>query len=476
VGIVGSGLAGVAMASKLTMAGFKDFTVFERSAGPGGVWWDNVYPGAEVDTESISYSYSFIDYDWRRTHGTQAELQKYTEDVIDHFGMRGHFKFSCRVDAAIWDEDRGVYELKLGDGTEAEVDILVSAVGMLNEPRIPDWPGMESFEGPLFHSSRWEDHEMSGKRVAVIGTGCTAAQIVPAIAPLAGHLDLYQREPGWVLPKEDRDFTPEEREKTMRYWWRTKIVRYQRFLAIQRYLGSFTVGSKKHEELTEECMNLIRSQIEDPELQKLVTPKYPYGCKRPIKASNFYPALTRENVSLVPKAVTELTPNGVVDSGGVERPADIVILAVGFRAAEFLADLEIIGRDGRSLKDIWNGNPRALAGLTVPGMPNFFMLYGPNTNGGGPMTAQQERQAEAVVRVARRMQRRGLKSVDTDPESMDKYVEWIDRQNGERWSALATGCNNYFFSATGRNVTQWPLSHLRYWWSTISATRSLNGK
>lgn len=473
---MGSGLAGVAMASKLSMAGLRDFTVFERSGGPGGVWWDNVYPGAEVDTESISYSYSFIDYDWGRTHGTRAELQQYTEDVIDHFDMRSRFRFSTKVESAAWDEERGAYGLRLGDGTEAEVDILVSAVGMLNEPRIPDWPGMDDFEGPLFHSSRWEEHDMTGKRVAVIGTGCTAAQIVPAIAGRVGHLDLYQREPGWVLPKEDRDFTRDEREERMRHRLRTKVQRWRTFLAIQQYLGSFTVGSEKHEELTRRCMHLIESQIEDPELQKLVTPSYPYGCKRPIKASNFYPALNRRNVDLVPKAVTELTAKGVVDSDGVERPADIIVLAVGFRAAEFLADLDISGRGGVSLKEIWNGNPRALAGLTVPGMPNFFMLYGPNTNGGGPMTAQQERQAEAVVRVARKMRRRGLKSVDTRPEQMERYVRWIDEQNGERWSALATGCNNYYFSSTGRNVTQWPLSHLRYWWSTIAATRSLEGK
>jgi cation diffusion facilitator CzcD-associated flavoprotein CzcO len=472
VAIVGAGLGGIAMAVKLKQAGFQDFTVFEQSAGPGGVWFDNTYPGCEVDTASISYSYSFIRYDWSKTHCSQPELRQYTEDVIDHFGVRPHFRFSTRVDEAVWDEDRRVYRIRLESGEEQDFELLVSAVGMLNVPRYPEWPGMGTFRGPMFHSARWEhEHDLRGKRVAVVGTGCTAAQIVPNLAPVVGQLYLYQREPGWVLPKDDRVLTPEERAERMRQRVRSKLRRWRAFQDIQSYLTSFTVGSEKHQELTRACLDHIESSIEDPAIRELVTPNYPYGCKRPIKDSNFYPALNRDNVELVPKAVAAVTPDGLVDADGVEREVDLVVLAVGFKAADYLVGLRVVGPSGVSVHDQWAGDPKALAGLSVAGVPNFFMVYGPNTNGGGPITAQQERQAEAIVSIARRMRRWGYTRVDTKPERMERFVRWIDRHNNEKWSTLATGCNNYFFSSAGRNVTQWPLTHLRYALSARSAAR-----
>lgn len=462
VAIAGAGFGGIAMAVKLKQAGF-DFTVFEMSPGPGGVWWDNTYPGCEVDAESSLYSFSFIDYDWPRTHGTRRDLQQYCEDIIDHFEMRRNFRFSTQVEAAVWDETKSAYTLRLSDGEECVYELFASAVGMLNVPKYPDWPGFTDYEGPMFHSARWEhEHDLTGKRIAVVGTGCTAAQIVPEVAKLAKHVYVFQREPGWILPKDKYEFTPEERAYKLKHPWLTKWKRWKGFRQMTRYLTGFTVGSKHHQKLEQTCLNFIESSIDDPNIRRLVTPNYPYGCKRPIKDSNFYPALNRPNVELVPKAVARLTRTSLVDADGVEREADIVVLAVGFKASDYLANLPVVGERGRALRDVWDGDPKAYLGLTVPGFPNFFMLYGPNTNGGGPITAQHERQAEAITRVARRMRRGGFARVDTKQGSLDSFVEWIDRHNGVKWSALASGCHNYYFSRAGRNVTQWPLSHLRY--------------
>ncbi|MGY1814665.1 flavin-containing monooxygenase [Blastococcus sp. SYSU D00820] len=460
VAVVGAGLGGIAAAVKLHQAGFSDVTVFEQSAGPGGTWWDNTYPGAAVDVPSNVYSFSFMPYDWSRSYGRQPELQQYCEDTIDHFGLRDRFRFSTRVERAVWDEDRSVYVVTAG-GEEQEFELLVSCVGLLNVPNEPRWPGMDEFEGVLFHSARWRhDVDLAGKRVAVIGTGSSSAQIVPALAGVAGHLYVFQREPGWIVPKPEEDYTEEQRRRNMQLV-RRKVTRWHGFVKHVQTLGDRQVGSRRHQRLTRMCLDHIEAQIPDLELRRLVTPTYPVGCKRLVRDSNFYPALTRPDVTLVPRAVTRLTRTGIVDADGVEREVDVVVAAIGFRAADYLASLEVVGPDGVSLREAWAGDPKAFLGITVPGFPNFFMLYGPNTNGGGSIIAQHERQAELVVTVARRLQR-GVTRVDTRPEAMERFVRWVDRGNDARFSAILGNCHNYFLAPSGRNVTQWPTGQISY--------------
>jgi cation diffusion facilitator CzcD-associated flavoprotein CzcO len=463
IAIVGAGLSGIITAVKFHLGGFENLTVFEASGGPGGTWWDNTYPGAEVDTPSIAYSFSFMPYDWSRTHCRQPELQRYTEDTIDHFGLRSHFRFNSPVTSAVWNETTCSYRVTLANGEESNFDILVAATGLFSMPNIPDWPGREQFAGRIFHSARWDSSEdLTNKRVGVVGTGCTAAQLTPELAKIASQLVVFQREAGWVLPKGDRDFTSEERAWRMDHPWKAKYERLRIFQKTSAAYTGFSPGSKLHTELTQTSLALIEKSIKDPELRELVTPKYPYGCKRPVKDSNFYRALDLPNVELVPRAVASLTATGVVDSAGVEHPLDVVVLATGFQTTNYVGRMEVSGVSGVSLREHWAGDPKAYLGITVSEFPNFFLVYGPNTNGGTTITAQAERQAEFIVRAVKRMRRRGFRRIDTRQDTVDSFARWVDAALEKTRPAQISGCHNYYFSERGRNVTQWPLSHLKY--------------
>jgi cation diffusion facilitator CzcD-associated flavoprotein CzcO len=463
VAIVGAGLGGIAAAVKLTRAGFDDVTVFEKAGGPGGVWWQNTYPGCEVDVASLAYSFSFLPYDWSRTHARQPELLAYAREVIAHFGLERHFRYRTEVRSAHWDETAAGYLVRTRDGSAELFDVVVSCVGMLSHPRLPDWPGMDRFTGPMFHTSRYEhQHDLRGRRVAVVGTGSTACQLVPAIADQVGHLDLYQREPGFVLPKRVRELSAADRERYRRAPWLRRLDRLRLFRTAHRDARAIRADSSRQRELRDFALRYITGTVRDPRVREAVTPGYAFGCKRPVLAGDFYPALNRPNVDLVPHAVTSVQADGLVDDTGTFRPADVIILATGFQATRYLATLEVRGRGGRDLQEHWAGEPSAFLGVTVPGFPNFFILYGPNTNGGWSVTVQLERQADLVVRAVRRLARGRARSVDTRPEVAARYDRWLQAQIATRLSALLTGCGNYYHSATGRNVTQWPRSHTTY--------------
>jgi cation diffusion facilitator CzcD-associated flavoprotein CzcO len=460
--IVGAGFAGIATAVKLEKAGIHTFTVFEKSEGPGGTWWDNRYPGAEVDVASHLYSYSFKSHDWTRTHARQAELQAYLEEVLDDFGLRRHFRFSTTVIDAVWDERTHTYAVHLEGGETTTAHMVVSALGLLNFPKYPDWPGLDDFAGPKFHTFRWEhEHDLTGKRVALVGTGSTATQIVPEIAPLVDQLYLFQREPGWVVPKGDRDFDPDERAK-----YRSPLQRRITRLKAAYQLEKNQIGGAIHRPGTKinalrehQCRSFIARVFADrPDLADALTPTYPYPGKRPIINGSFYPALLRDNVELVPRAVRSVTEKGVVDQDGNEYIVDILVMATGFQPASYLSSLEIVGIGGRTIHEAWAGEPMALLGMTVPGFPNFFILYGPNTNG-GEIVSLLERQAEHVVQAARRLMRTGTTAVEVRPGFYDAYNRWIDRKmRGTAWEVS----NNYYKAPSGRIVTQWPFGPLLY--------------
>jgi cation diffusion facilitator CzcD-associated flavoprotein CzcO len=464
VAIVGAGVAGIATAVKLKAADVNDITIFERSAGVGGTWYDNTYPGAEVDVNSFLYSFSFQDHDWARSHATQPELLDYIEATVDRFDLRRHLRLSTQVDTIAWEPSRGQYRVSLGGGNEQWFHVVISCVGLLNNPNYPTWPNLDDFDGPKFHTSRWEhNHDLTGKRVAIVGTGSTAAQIVPAIAPVVGQLTVFQREPGWVLPKDERDFSNAERQRFERRPVLRKHERYKEFRLFTNSLGIFANDSEKQREMTALAHGYIESQFSDPHLRAAVTPSYPLGCKRIVLSSTFYPALNRPNVTLVPHAVVRATRDGLVASDGVERQADVLILATGFKAQEYLASVQVTGMQGRKLHEVWQKSPRALIGTTVPGFPNFFMLYGPNTNGGGSIIFQLERQAELVVRQVTRLRRSGARYIDTRKAVYERYNVWLAEQMTKYFDAASPAfCHNYYFSQDGRNVTQWPRSALYF--------------
>jgi cation diffusion facilitator CzcD-associated flavoprotein CzcO len=459
--VVGGGFGGIAAGVKLRQAGIRTFTIYEKSLGIGGTWWDNTYPGAEVDVGSHLYSYSFAPNDWTRTHAKQAELQKYLEGVVDEFELRSHFRFGVGVDRVVWDEASGTYTVHLDDDTTTTAHIVISAVGFLNVPKYPSWPGLETFRGPKFHTSRWEhQHDLTGKTVAVVGTGSTATQIVPEIANYVGHVYLFQREPGWIMPKGDRDFTPEERDTLRNPWRRRKErLRLRYLLEKNTWAGSiFRPGTKVNQAREQFCRDYIAREFADrPDLAEAVTPNYPYPGKRPIFATPFYPSLKRPNVELVPRAVASVTEDGIVDVDGVERKIDVLVMATGFQPANYLARLEVVGRGGRTIREHWAGEPRAFLGITVPGFPNFFILYGPGTNGGEIVT-MLESQSEYAVRVAKRLMH-GAVAVDVKPRWADRWHRWLQsKMEGTSW----TMSNNYFKSETGKIVTQWPYGALYY--------------
>ena len=465
VAIIGAGFGGIATAVRLKRAGFDDFVVFEKSAGPGGTWWDNTYPGCEVDVPSHVYSFSFfIDFEWSRTHARQPELQRYAEETIDRFGLRSHFRFCSEVTSSVWDEANDRYDVTLASGETASFTVVVGCLGMLNVPRYPDWPGLETFAGPRFHTARW-DHsvDLTGKRVAVVGTGSTAAQVVPAVAPTVERLLVFQRQPGWVIPKGEREFTVRERARFRRHPWLIRLERYAFFVRDHHFANNaFEIGTRVNRKMLETSLRLLDTDVADPDLRRRLRPDYPWGCKRAVIATTFYAALNRPNVTLVPSAVSRVTERGLVDEAGAEHEIDVLVMSTGFQPYNSFAELDVVGPGGRSLRDIWDGSPEAFLGITVAGIPNFFMLYGPNTNGASSIITQLELQADVVVRTAKRMRRHGLAVVETRPTAMRRFVRWVDRRNREMQSAGFAGCTNYYFSSKGRNVTQWPSSHAKY--------------
>ena len=463
VAIIGSGFGGIALAVKLQRRTSAEFTIYEQASGIGGTWFENRYPGCEVDIPSHAYSFSFIRKDWPRTHATQPELLAYAEEVVDHFGLRPHIRLETRVEAAVWSDVDQQYTVFTSTGEAEQFDFVVSAVGLLNVPRYPDWPGLDEFEGVMFHTSRWEhEHELAGKRVAVVGTGSTAAQVVPALAPQVGELTVYQREPGWIEPKFERAYTPRERWIYRNVPGAQRLHRAYQFAVAGRRFKANDVRSSRQRTMRQACIDYIASSVIDPVTRAALTPDYPWGCKRPIVASTYYPTFNRPNVELVPHAVTRVTKTGLVDATGAERAIDVLVLSTGFQPQQFLANLRVTGAGGRDLHEAWAERATAFLGITVPGFPNFFILYGPNTNGGTSIIAQLERQAEVAVSAIRAIERRGRGQVDTDAAATTEWVSWIDRQLDTHASAMNSGCHNYYTVANGANVTQWPRTHLVY--------------
>lgn len=460
IAIIGAGLGGIAAAVHLARRGTRSFTIFEKSDGVGGTWWHNRYPGAECDVPSALYSYSFKQHDWTRTHARQSEIQDYLEQTIDEYGIRPNLRLGVGVEAADWDDEREQYLVTLTTGDTQWFDVVISAVGMLNVPRIPELPGAETFEGPLFHSARWDPAaDMDGKRVAVVGAGASAAQVVPTLQPRVRELLSFQREPGWVLPKGDRDLTQAERAKLRRFG-RQRLQRWKILRAMDKGggRGDPTVVAAQRTRLE----GLIAKQFADrPDLRAALTPEFQPRCKRNVLSDAFYPALLEENVRLITRSVERLTPRGVVDDHGDEHEVDAVVLSTGFRAVEFLSTLRVTGRDGRDLHKEWGDDPRAFLGITVPGFPNFYLLYGPNTHG-TVVSFVLERQAEFASRDVRRLRRGGGGTIEVRPQ-VDGWYQRTLQETVEAVETWKSGCHNFYLSPSGRNVVQWPWTHRRYY-------------
>ncbi len=458
--MVGGGFGGVGAAVMLRRAGYEDVTVFEKGDRVGGVWSANTYPGAACDVPSHLYEFSFAPNRWSRRYAPQAEIQAYLEGVARRFGVSGQIRTGTEVWNARWDDARSRWLLETSAGSH-EADVLVTACGQLSVPKVPPIPGLESFEGPAFHTAEWRhDVDLTGKRVAVIGTGCSAIQVVPAIQPEVGQVDVYQRSPGWTIPKSDFAY-PEwahalfRRLPLLRRLDRASVflfhelaaaalTRHRWLAAIFRFLGR----------------RQINSAIGDPELRRKVTPTDEFGCKRVMLTDEWYPTLTKPNVELIDERIAAVTPHGIRDGTGRERPADVLVLATGFATHDFVAPMEIVGRDGRALAEVWGRVPRAYLGLSVPGFPNMFLLYGPNTNGGsGSVVNTLECGIGHLVAALREMDRREAERIEVRREAAEEFDRELRAAlTGTVWH---TGCTNWYVDEEGNDPSQWP-----WLWST----------
>jgi len=454
VAVVGGGIGGIAAATMLKRAGYDDVTVFEKNAGLGGVWHANTYPGAACDVPSHFYEFSFaMNPDWSRRYAPQPEIKAYLERVVREQGVEPMFRFNSEVRSATWD-DRGHWVLDTASG-EHVADVLITACGQLSTPKYPHIDGLEVFEGPAFHTAKWRhDVDLTGKRVAVIGTGCSAAQVVPAIQPEVAVLDVYQRSPGWTMPRMDFEYSDRAKRLFRRFPMLQRIDRK----SVQAIMEFGAIGMTRRKWLLTPLKALgrkrIRDAIADPALQEALTPKDEFGCKRVMVSDDWYRALAKPNVGVITGGVERITAQGVVGGDGGERPADVLVLATGFKSHDFVAPMEIRGVGGCRLADEWAETPKAYLGLSVPGFPNMFLLYGPNTNGGtGSVVFIVEAGMTHVLAALAELKRTGTRTIEVRREIADDFHREVKQALPD---TVWTGCGNWYLDESGHSPNQWP--------------------
>lgn len=468
IGIIGAGPGGICTGIKLLEAGYDSFTIFDRAPGVGGTWFHNTYPGCACDIPSALYSFSFeLKRDWSRPYGTQPEIRAYFEHCVEKYGLGPHLQLSTGIGSARWDDEAARWYVTTEHGDEHEFEVLVGAVGLFGEPVVPEIAGLGTFDGTVFHSARWDhDHDLTGERVAVIGSAASAVQFVPAIAPGVAELHVFQRTPNWVMPKEDTPYTEEQLAHLRSDPEAIVALRKEIF---ERIDPAITFSDPAMVAASEGLARDNLAQVEDPDVRARLTPSFTHGCKRPLISSDWHPTFNRANVELVTDAIERVTPGGVVTVDGVTRSVDTIVLATGFSTTKYLAAIDVVGRGGRALTDAWDGGAHAYLGITTAGFPNLFMLYGPNTNNGS-ILYMIEAQVDYVMRQLARMDADGLAWIDVRPEVEEEYNTRLqaDLDAVEVWQV---SCNNYYRAENGRIVTQWPhsMSEYREWTSRPDA-------
>ncbi len=453
--VIGAGFGGLTVAMALRKAGHTDVTVLERADEVGGVWRDNTYPNAACDVPSSLYSWSFApNPDWPRRYSQQPDILAYIQRTAAEDGVLGRVRTGVEVTGATFDDATRTWRVRTRSGEVLEADVLVPAVGQLSQPVIPELPGREEFAGPAFHSAQWRhDVDLRGKRVAVVGTGASAIQFVPGIVDDVGSMTIFQRSAPYVVPKPDRAYTRLHRRAFER------LPRTQRFgrrltrVVSELFNKSFTSGGPVRTALYLQWRLNLRLAVRDRRLRRALKPDYPLGCKRLLFANDWYPAVSREHVSVVTEAVADVLPHGVRTADGTEHPADVIIWGTGFAATRFLAPMEITGRDGARLADAWSEGARAHLGITVPGFPQMFVMYGPNTNLGGSSIIQMlEAQAGYVVQAVDALAAGRATCLEVRADRLDAYDDEMQtRLRDSVWSSCTS-----WYTASGRVTTNWP--------------------
>ncbi|MFW6775502.1 flavin-containing monooxygenase [Nocardioides sp. CPCC 205120] len=459
--VIGAGFAGLAAADTLRAEGV-DVVVLERADGVGGVWRDNTYPGAACDVPSSLYSFSFdSNPGWRRVYSEQPDILAYLERVADRRGLRPLVRTGARAVAATYGDATGRWTVTLASGEALETDLVVSAVGQLSEPVVPALPGLESFAGPVFHSATWRhDVDLAGKRVAVVGTGASAIQLVPGIADRAGSITVFQRSAPYVVMKPDGAY-PERLRRLLARSAVLRRVERRGVWHLSEWLNGALTGALPRSVLPRVLHRAwrlhLRRQVRDPDLRRRLVPKDPLGCKRLLFSNDWYRTLDRPHVDVVTAPVARVEPDAVVDGDGRRHEVDVVIWGTGFAATDFLRHLEVTGRDGERLHETWRHGASAHLGVTVPGFPGLALMYGPNTNlGGSSILGMIEPQAAYVAQLARATaaaRARGAAGLDVRREVAESY----DREVQERLArSVWAGCASWYRTVTGRITTNWP--------------------
>lgn len=465
--IIGAGFSGINMGIRLKQQGITDFVILERAGDVGGTWRDNVYPGCACDVPSVAYSYSFAQHaEWSRSFAGSSEIQDYIRKCVRRYDLAPWIRLNAGVSRATFDAAQGNWALDLDNGERILARAVVSAVGGLVNPSMPEIPGLENFQGDVFHTARWRnDVNLTGKRVAVIGTGASAIQVIPSIQPRVGRLDVYQRTPPWVLPKPDFEIAERTKRLFANVPMAQKFIRNTIFSASEAVFGPLVILDTKASSVLEHIArrNLV-SNIPDPVLRERLTPKYRIGCKRVLLSSDYYPAMTRENVRLISDPIARVTPTGIKTADGKTEKTDVIVLATGFRVDIGSAPFEIVGLNGRSLNDAWSSpGSKAYLGMSVAGFPNWFFMLGPNTGPGHTsVLVYTEAQANYIAQAIDNLFERRLRYLNVRREAQDAWHDMI--QGRMKYTSWTSGCSSWYLDKHGENHALFPGLASEYVW------------
>lgn len=460
--IIGAGMSGLCMAIRLKQAGFQRVTILESASDVGGTWFKNTYPNAGCDVPSYLYCYSFAtDFDWSTKYARQPEILTYFRLCADRYSVRCNIRFRSTVSDAVFDQSTATWRVTTDDGQTLTAEILVSAVGQLNRPSLPDIAGLESFSGPVWHSARWNhDCDLAGKTVAVIGNGASAIQFVPTVAAESARLLMFQRTASWIHPLHNYRYPGWVRWMFRNLPGIAKLHRLWIYLMCELRVFAFRRDSKLNLEYSRWLRSRMRKKIPPDQWSKLI-PDYAPGCKRVLLSSDYLQTLSLGSVDVITDPIESFEQHGIQTRQG-SHAVDIVIFATGFKANEFLQPMQINGRDGQRLHDFWGDRPKAMGGMVAPGFPNFFMLYGPNTNlGHNSIIFMVERQVDFIIQCLRHMQQTGSREVEVRQEALDRYDETVQQQL--RTSIWASGCTSWYKTADGSQPNNWPGSATAFW-------------
>lgn len=455
--IIGAGFSGLCMGIGLRTAGLHDFLILDRASEVGGTWRDNHYPGCACDIPSLLYSYSFEpNPDWTRLYAPQSEIKAYLQHCARKYGLQPHLRLGEELATLSFDERADRWDAVTTGGTRYRARWVVSGMGALSRPAYPKITGIERFKGTTFHSAEWRhDHDLTGKRVAVIGTGASAVQFVPQIAPRVARLDVYQRTAPWIMSKADRPIHGWERALFRRIPMLQRWSRLAIYWRLESRLLGFLLSPTLMRFAARKARRQIERQVANPELRRKVTPDYAFGCKRILLSDDFYPALCRSNVSLVTESIREVTEDSILTAEGQQRPVDAIIFGTGFQTRDLVPHGVVRGVGGVELHERWPNGPEAFLGVSVAGFPNLFFLLGPNTGlAHNSMVYMIEAQVRYVLGSLSAMKRAGWSRVDVRPEAQRRFNESLQsRMKRTIWSS---GCQSWYLNEQGRNTLLWP--------------------